>query len=73
MVDKRYYEKLGGFSYLLGELRRKLGKEQTEIIVNDAADLRNELCEKYGELSKKGKTAYRRDDFPAGGYLSAND
>ena len=27
MVDKRYYEKLGGFSYLLGELRKKLGKE----------------------------------------------
>ncbi len=64
MVDKRYYEKLGGFSYLLGELRRKLGKEQTEIIVNDAADLRNELCEKYGELSKKEKLHTEGMIFP---------
>ena len=23
MVDKRYYERLGGFSYLLSELRKK--------------------------------------------------
>lgn len=29
-VDKRYYEKLGGFTYLLGELRKKLDKEQTD-------------------------------------------
>ena len=23
MIDKRYYEKLGGFSYLFSELRKK--------------------------------------------------
>ena len=34
MIDKRYYEKLGGFTYLLGELRKKLGREQTDILVN---------------------------------------
>ena len=47
MVDKRYYEKLGGFSYLLGELRKKLGTEQTDALVNDAVTLCNELCGKY--------------------------
>ena len=36
MIDKRYYEKLGGFAYLLGELRKKLGREQTDVLVNDA-------------------------------------
>ena len=36
MIDKRYYEKLGGFAYLLGELRKKLGREQTDILVNSA-------------------------------------
>lgn len=39
MIDKRYYEKLGGFAYLLGELRKKLGREQTDILVNDAVTL----------------------------------
>ena len=39
MIDKRYYEKLGGFTYLLGELRKKLGREQTDILVNDAVTL----------------------------------
>lgn len=43
MVDKRYYEKLSGFSYLLGELRKKLGKEQTDALVNDAVTLYNEF------------------------------
>lgn len=38
MIDKRYYEKLGGFAYLLGELRKKLGREQTDVLVNDAVD-----------------------------------
>lgn len=31
MIRKGYYEKLGGFSSLLSELREKLGREQTEI------------------------------------------
>ena len=42
MVDKRYYEKLGGFSYLLGELKKKLGEEQMDVLVNDAVTLCNE-------------------------------
>lgn len=55
MVDKRYYEKLGGFSYLLGELRKKLGAEQTDALVGGAVNLCNELCVQYQGLSKKEK------------------
>ena len=43
MIDKRYYEKLGGFAYLLGELRKKLGREQTDVLVNDAVTLWHRL------------------------------
>ena len=64
MVDKRYYEKLGGFAYLLGELRKKIGKEQTEVLVSDAADLCNELCGKYKGLSQKEKVHTERMFFP---------
>ena len=64
MVDKRYYEKLGGFSYLLSELERKLGREQTDVLVNDAVDLCNELCDKYKELPKKEKLHTDRMIFP---------
>lgn len=64
MVDKRYYEKLGGFSYLLDELRKKLGREQTEALVNDAVNLCNELCVKYNELPKKEKIHTERMIFP---------
>ena len=64
MVDKRYYEKLGGFSYLLGELRKKLGREQTEALVNDAVTLCNELCDKYKELPQKEKLHTERMIFP---------
>ena len=55
MVDKRYYEKLGGFSYLLGELRKKIGGQQTDILIDDAVNLCNQLCAKYKGLSKKEK------------------
>ena len=64
MVDKRYYEKLGGFSYLLGELRKKLGAEQTDALVNDAVILCNELCGKYQELPQKEKLHTERMIFP---------
>ena len=47
MVDKRYYEKLGGFAYLLGGLRKTLGAQQTDALLNDAVTLCNELCDKY--------------------------
>ena len=64
MVDKRYYEKLGGFSYLLGELRKKLGKEQTDALVNDAVTLYNELCGKYKDLPKKERLHTGQMIFP---------
>lgn len=64
MVDKRYYEKLGGFSYLLGELRKKLGEEQTDALVNDAVKLCNELCDKYKGLPKKEKIHTEQMIFP---------
>ena len=53
VVTKSYYEKLGGFSYLLSELRKRIGREQTDALVNDAVSLCNELCDKYKGLSKK--------------------
>lgn len=64
MIHKRYYEKLGGFSYLLGELGKKLGKEQTDVLANDAVDLCNELCDKYKGLPKKEKIHIERMIFP---------
>ena len=64
MVDKRYYEKLGGSSYLFGELRKKLGEEQTDVLVNDAVNLCNELCDQYKGLSKKEKIHTERMIFP---------
>ncbi len=64
MVDKKYYEKLGGFSYLLGELRKKIGKQQTDILVHDAVTLCNELCDKYKGLPKKEKMHTEQMIFP---------
>ena len=64
MVGKRYYEKLGGFSYLLGELRKKLSKEQTDVLVNDAVKLCNELCDRYKNLPKKEKLHTEQMIFP---------
>ena len=64
MVDKRYYEKLCGFSYLLDELRKKIGGPQTEALLNDAVNLCNELCGKYKGLSKKEKMHTERMIFP---------
>ncbi len=64
MVDKRYYEKRGGFSYLLGELRKKIGGPQTEVLLNDAVNLCNEFCDKYKGLPKKEKIHTERMIFP---------
>ena len=64
MVNQRYYEKLGGFSYLLNKLRKKLGKEQTDILIHDAVSLCNELCGKYKGLPKKEKIHTERMIFP---------
>ena len=36
MIDKRYYEKLGGFAYLLGELRKKLGRDRKSTRLNSS-------------------------------------
>ena len=64
MVNKRYYEKLGGFSYVLGELRKKLGSRQTDVLIHDAVTLCNELCDKYKGLSKKERIHTERMIFP---------
>ena len=64
MVDKRYYEKLCGFSYLLDELRKKIGGPQTEALLNDAVNLCNEFCDKYKDLPKKEKIHTERMIFP---------
>ena len=64
VVTKRYYEKLGGFSYLLSELRKRIGREQTDALVNDAVSLCNELCDKYKGLSKKEKVHTEGMIFP---------
>lgn len=64
MINKRYYEKLGGFSYLLGELRKMISTQQTDILINDAVNLCNELCDKYKYLSKKEKLHTEKMIFP---------
>ena len=64
MIDKGYYKKLGGFSYLLGELNKKIGKEQTDVVVNDAVNLCNGWCDEYKNLSKKEKLHTERMIFP---------
>ena len=64
MINKRYYETLGGFSYLLSELRKKIGNEQTDVLVNDAVSLCNELCDKYKDISKKEKIHTEQMIFP---------
>ena len=64
MVNKRYYEKLDGFSYVLDELRKELGKQQTDVLIQDAVNLCNELCDKYKDLPKKEKIHTERMIFP---------
>ena len=64
MVNKRYYEKLGGFSYVLDELRKKIGGQQTDVLVKDAVNLYNELCDKYKGLPKKERIHTERMIFP---------
>jgi len=64
MINKRYYKKSGGFSYLLGELQKRLGKEQTDALVNDAVTLCNEWCDRYKELPEKEKIHTERMIFP---------
>ena len=64
MVNKRYYEKLDGFSYVLNKLRKKLGRQQTDVLIQDAVNLCNELCEKYKNLSKKEKIHTEQMIFP---------
>ena len=64
MVNKKYYERPGGFSYLLNERREKNGRERTDVIVNDAVDLCNELCDKYSGLTEKEKIHTERMIFP---------
>ena len=64
MINKRYYKKLGGFSYLLSELSNRIGKEQTDDLVDDAVNLCNELCGKYKGLPKNERIHTERMIFP---------
>lgn len=48
----------------MGELKKKLGKEQTDVLVSDAVTLCNELCGKYKGLTKKEKIHTERKIFP---------
>ena len=64
MVDQRYYEKLGGFSYVLDELRKKIGRQQTDVLMKDAVNLCNELCDKYKGMSKKERIHTEQMIFP---------
>ena len=64
MVNERYYEKLGGFSYLLSELRKKIGGPQTDALIHDAVNLCNELCDKYKGIPKKERIHTERMIFP---------
>ena len=64
MVNKSYYEKLGGFSYLLGELKKQLGQQQTDALVDNAVTLCNEWCGQYNGLPKKEKLHTEQMIFP---------
>ena len=64
MVDKRYYEKLGGFSYVLDELSRKIGRQQTDVLVEDAVILCNELCSQHRSLPQKERIHTEQMIFP---------
>ncbi len=64
MINKRYYKKPGGFSYLLRELKKKLGKEQTDTLIEEAVTLCNEFCDRYRELPEKETVHTERMIFP---------
>ena len=64
MVNRRYYEKLGGFAEVQDELKTQIGSRQTDILLDDAVSLCNALCEKYKELPKKEKLHTERMIFP---------
>ncbi len=52
MIDKKYYKKLGGFSYLLDEIRKRIGEEQTEFLLDNAVTLCNEFCKQYKDKKR---------------------
>ena len=63
MINKKYYKRLGGFSYLLNKLNMKIGNEQTNVVVNDAVKLCNDLCYKYKNRAKKEKRCILKYDI----------
>mgnify|MGYP004575425767 CR=1 FL=1 len=63
-MNKSYYEKLDGFSYVLDELRKKIGTPRTDVLMTDATNLCNGLCEKYKGLSKKERIHTEQMIFP---------
>ena len=58
MISKSYYKRLGGFSYFLNELEKKIDKQQMDILIDDIVRFCNALCKKCDSLSKKRKTTY---------------
>ncbi len=64
MINKRYYKKLGGFSFLLNEVSKKIGEKQTDVLLDDAVNLCNKWCDEYKGLSKKEKVHTERMIFP---------
>ena len=39
MINRLYSEKLGGFVYVFGELRKKIGSKQTDILIDDVTSV----------------------------------
>ncbi len=64
MVNRKYYEKFGGFSDILEELRTRIGSQQTDILIDDAVKLCNKWCNKYRDLSGKEKIHTEKMIFP---------
>ena len=54
MIKRTRYTGNNGYSYIIDELRKRLGNETAEKIVDDTVTYGNELWKEYDHLSKKG-------------------
>lgn len=55
MIKRTRYTGNNGYSYIIDELRKRLGNETAEKIVDDTVTYGNELWKEYDHLSKKEK------------------
>lgn len=55
MIDSNYYEKLGGFSCVLSELRTRLGEQQTDILVINGVQTHNFDVDDKQRLKKSNR------------------